>query len=401
MTPSTPRPLSRILILAGEVSGDAYGAALSEALRKESPGVYLVGVGGDQLRSQCDDFLFETAYHNAIGIKESLASRWGQPRLLQSLTPYLETHSIDLVILIDFQHHNFKLASLFQHFKIPIVTFITPNFWLWKDIKKAKKIVSYSRDIVTIFPQEYAFYRSLTDRVHYFGHPLIQMIGSHGDSLKNPLEKTRPIITLFPGSRRQEIDLLLPAMIDTLTLLSQKGQAYHYYLALSSERFLPQIQKILSRKPHPPLSIWKGKKEELLKETDFLLCASGSSTIEAMLYHIPMVIFGALPHVTYWIARLILRLHKKMPLIALPNIIAGREIIPEYVQYHIEPKHIARFIDTYFHRPLSSRWKQDYEAVITALSPHPFPLEKIAKLIFNTECVINSVHEKTILSGRL
>lgn len=365
----------KLLIVAGEVSGDLYGATFAKALLQEAPQTVLYGVGGEHIKQVVAQFVYETAYSHEVGLKGDL-SVWGYQPFLHALETFIQAHPIDKVILIDFSHQNFALAALFQKYNLPIMTWITPHSWMWKDQKKAKKIAAYSETIIAIFQKEYEFYRLFTDKVHYFGHPMVDIANPKAH---RPSSTVR--IALFPGSRKQELSLMLPKMLQIIQLLSQGG-SYHFYLALSSDRFSKKIQAILDRFSGPKPHIWTGSKADLFAQTDFLICASGSATLEAMLYKVPMVILGALPPVTYWIAKLIFRIDKRMPYVALPNVIAGKEAVPEFVQNRIHPESVAAVIQELLKNTEKKQALLDqYEAILASLKPDGSPIKKTAKAI--------------------
>lgn len=364
----------RLLIVAGELSGDLYGATLAKGLLELAPDTVLYGIGGEHLRSIVHTFIYETAYSHDVGIKGNFTG-WSRRHFFQALVTFIKNNPIDKVIIIDFSHQNFALAKVFQQYRIPIISWITPHFWIWGDKKKAKKVAAYSEKIIAIFQKEYDFYRQFTDKVYYFGHPMVDIAKPHPSTDPRPLT-----ITLFPGSRKQELPLMLPKMLAIMQILSQQG-SYRFYLAVSSERFLKKIQAMIAQSKGPKPEIWTGSKEDLFAQTDFLICASGSATLEAMLYRVPMVILGALPHLTYWIAKLIFRLDKRMPYVALPNIMAGKEVIPEFVQYKIQPRKIAKKIQKLLQPEEKKKLLQNYDQVLSSMAPVGSPIKATAKYV--------------------
>ncbi len=372
-TSHLPGTNQTILIIAGEMSGDVYGAALAKQIRQHAPQTRIFSVGGDALRQESDEFLFETAYQSSIGLKSILNSFTFFKRLKKQLDTTCNTHHIDKVVIIDFQHHNFELGDFFKKKNIPIITFITPNFWLWKDLKKGKRIASYSEKIITIFEKEYEFYKSIHPKTYYFGHPFVDLVEKKTPGTSLP--KDKPIISLFPGSRRQELSIVLPLMLKTLKALPDP-QNYHIFLAVSNKRFSTQIESLL--KEHGEgltVTLWTQEKETLFTQSNLLICATGSVTLEAILYQSPLIIFCTLPHLTYNAAKYILRL--KLDFIALPNIIAGKKVIPEWVQYDIKPDIIAAGIPDLLKKD-PDYWQKTYEPVIKSMKKTDHPIENSA-----------------------
>jgi lipid-A-disaccharide synthase len=333
-------PASNVLIIAGEISGDLYAAELAKEL-KQFP-INIIGLGGDKLEAESHQSILNIAHENIIGI-EALFQFKLKNKLKKALSELLKKQTVSYAILIDFQHHNQLIASYLQKHNIPIITFITPNFWIWNDIKKATQIVSYSSEIVTIFKKEYTFYKTLTDNVHFFGHPLPFLTPpSIKDLQKYPcLSQNKTIIALFPGSRKQELDIYLSPLCKTVeTLLSSKeNNSFEFHLALSSNTFLPQIEAALhAYNLDSHIKIWADNHTKLFAQANAMICASGTTTLQGILYEIPMIILCALSPVSYWVATTILRLN--LPYKALPNIIAGAHITPELVQKEITSKNI-------------------------------------------------------------
>jgi lipid-A-disaccharide synthase len=371
-----------LLILTGEVSGDLYGATLARFLKQAHSHLTIEALGGEALKAVADRFLLETAYGHAVGIAGIFQSAFRIQALKKTLKEAYQRSPWDAVILVDFQHYNFKLAPFFQALNVPIFTFITPNFWIWGSVSGAKKVAAYSHSIFTIFEKEYALYRDLHPRVYYLGHPLVDVVAQDVNSMTRKPVKGLWDLALMPGSRMQEIEMLLPKMMQTALLLKQRLPHLKVHLAVSTPRFLPQIEAILAQYPEVSVQQWQDQKKDLFAVSDFMICASGSVTLEAILYRVPIGVFCALPALTYWIAYWILGLRKKMPWISLPNIIGDKEIAPEWVQSDIDPPRVAKDILSRFENDPEAGWVLGYQEVIHSMKPGESPMEAVAcKLI--------------------
>jgi len=349
-----------VLIISGEISGDLYAAQLATTL---SHAYTTFGIGGDKLESSCDHYLLNIAHKNKIGF-EALFQFKLKKDLRSVLEKQLTSETIDCAVMIDFQHHNQWIANILQQHHIPIITFITPNFWIWKDKRKAKKLIHYSEEIVTIFKREYDFYRSITPHTHFFGHPLAYLPQETEHTLKVNDEITP--IAIFPGSRDQELDLYLNPLFESLSQLKHTEQKpFHFFIALSSEQFRQRISDaITTHHLNDVAEFWEGDSESLIKQTKAMICASGTTTLRGILNLKPMVVLCALSPVTYWIAKYILRL--KIEHISLPNIIANDVIVSELIQKKITPKNIVRN----FHEELSQSEEtiqKKYSSIINEL----------------------------------
>jgi lipid-A-disaccharide synthase len=371
----------KILIVSGEISGDIYGAKIAQEILRQNSSVTLFGIGGDRLKEICHNYIFDIAHNNAIGITERFSKRKLFKELFKSITAFLKETKIDKVVLIDFQHYNFKLASLFQEFNIPITTFITPNFWIWDDLKKVRKVVDYSDKIITIFKKEYELYKRFYPSVYYFGHPLIEMLQPEIKQTSE-IDKEKKVITLFPGSRTQEIDLLLPKMLETIRILYEENpNKYIFYIKISSKRFMPLIVKYLKEKKASFVRIWERDPEKIFSHSDVIISSTGSASLETVLHNVPLIILGALSPLTFFAAWHLLKIQPEF--IALPNIIAEEEIIPEYMQDKIIPEDIAKKTKYLLQPKAKKELLSKYDAIRKDLQETEHPLENICKTILS------------------
>lgn len=330
---------NNVAIITGEISGDLYAYELGKVLQKHD--VYITGIGGDKLASISDNFILNIAHENIIGI-EAFFQISLKKRLKAALKKLVKNNTLTCIILIDFQHHHHLIAKTIQKHNIPIITFITPNFWIWKDIKKAKEVISYSTDIVTIFKKEYLFYKSLTPHVHFFGHPL-PFIKQTPEQNDIPHLDSKTSIAIFPGSRKQEFKLYLVPICEAIKHLisTHKSQTYSFHMALSAPEFLPLVQKtLLYYNLEKHIHIWDKHQSHLLRHSKALICATGTTTLEGILSNKPMVILCGLSPLTYWVAKHIMKL--SLPFISLPNIMADKEIVPELIQCNVTSVNIIK-----------------------------------------------------------
>lgn len=369
-----------ILVIAGEISADIYAAALAKALKHTRPELTLYGIGGEKLEKESDHFLANIVHLSAVGIVERYVTKTPLKRQLSKLRRTLPTLSLSGAILVDFPHYNIELAAMLAEYNIPIITFITPNFWLWADKKHAQKLIGYSKSIITIFEKEHAFYSELTDKAVYFGHPLVEIMAP--SPVPPETRSKSALIGLFPGSRRQEIKLLLRPMIEAAVELQKFRPDLRFELALASEKFRPLVEAILKKNNAQNISVCISEGERILRESRFIICGSGSVTLEAVLRNTPMVILGALSPVTYWIIRYLLKI--RFDPITLPNIILGRHAIPEFIQHDIKTDNILSACS----RLLT------YDGLMEALHPYDeikTSLGKTEKPVFNAATHILSV----------
>jgi lipid-A-disaccharide synthase len=322
-----------VLIICGESSSNQYGADLSRALTKAGHHVY--SYGSQDLAKVSTQLYFIDPLSHTVTYGNWLR-RYILFRKLAKLSKTAhQSHGFDRVVIIDFPSYNFKFANIFSNLNIPIVTFITPNFWIWAQQRLAKKIIQYSHNIITIFKKEYDYYHALApQKTVYFGHPLTL------DHPQNPPPNT-PIhppyhIGLFPGSRIYEIQQNLPTMCRILAKLN--NSAIQPTLYCSNQKLIATIQPILSKYGLDSMAI-------LQKPTTPIhvaITAPGSNTLLLAFKQIPMVIVGKIPWFSYIAATYILRL--KIPFIGLPNIILGKPVCPEKIQNQTSTQDTANAI---------------------------------------------------------
>lgn len=367
---------NNVAIITGEISGDLYAYELGKKLKKK--GLRIIGIGGNKLQSIADQFLINIAHENIIGV-EAFFQIALKKRLKEALRHIASNNELRCIILIDFQHHHHLIAKIIKQHHIPIITFITPNFWIWKDTKKAKEVISYSTEIVTIFKKEYLFYKTLTPHVHFFGHPL-PFIQDQDIAAKPPFLDPKTSIALFPGSRKQEFKLYFDSICNAVKGLLEHPttSSYSFHMAVSSPEFLPVIQTSLQRYGlNAHIQLWHTHQHHLLKNATAVICATGTTTLQCILHQKPMVILCGLSPLTYWIAKHILKL--SLPFISLPNIMANAPLVPELVQENVTAPNIVNAL----HSVLSlsaADISRSYAPLIEELSQKN-PFEGISDLV--------------------
>ncbi len=365
-----------ILILAGEMSGDRYGAQLAKAIKSKSSDTQIISAGGLALEKVSDTFISNITAHSAIGLQSKLQGLFAYKPFYKSLDKVLEEQKVDAAVIIDFQHHNFKIANRLQKNNIPIITFITPNFWLYNDLKRMKKLAAYSKEIVCIFKREETLYKSLSKTVHYFGHPLVSISGVTPPSQAKSIKT----IGLMPGSRKQEMTLYLKAMLGAVKSYHAKNKNCKFILLPSSDYFLNYILSQLDDDLKEVIQIWDGSNNAFFKEIDCLLVASGSSTLDAILYSVPMIALCALTPVTFFAAKYIFRLN--IPYISLPNIIAQDLVIPELVQSEITPKKIVEELENWNDLKIQEGRLKNYKKIQESMKTKSDIFKSTAEIIF-------------------
>jgi lipid-A-disaccharide synthase len=331
---SSLTPALRILLVAGEASGDAHGADLVTALKKQAPNVEVFGVGGQYLREAGMYTLVDTAAIAGMGLFEARDKLRALIRTYRQLTQILRTNPPDLLILIDFPEFNLRLAKIAKQVGVKVFYYISPQVWAWRK-RRVYTIAQRVDRLAAIFPFESEFYAKHGCRVDFVGHPLVDRVHptrSREETLQRyGLDPQRKTIALLPGSRAQEVRYLLTPMLEATKLL---GAEYQFILAVASTL---KVEHLKNQTTQYPVHVVQSDTYNVVHAADVALVASGTATLETALLERPMVIVYRMAPVTYALARLFVR----VPFIGMPNLIAEHQVAPELVQSAVTPERIA------------------------------------------------------------
>ena len=337
-----PRPgRGPIMLSAGEASGDLHGAVLCRALRELEPGVRLVGMGGAHMAAAGMDVIVDPTGQAAVGTSEALGRIPALYRAYRALGQRLRTERPRALVLIDFPEFNLRLARRARRAGVPVVYFIPPQLWAWRRgrIRQMARRVS---QVLAVFPFEPAVYEQARVPVEFVGHPLLDVV---------PLDLTRDearrslgadpghsLIGLLPGSRREEVEHLLPPMLEAAGRLAAADARRRFVLGLAPTVPREQVQAHLHRAAGgPAVGLVSGRTYEVMAAADALLIASGTATLEAALLGTPMVVCYRVSRTTEVIARLLARVQW----IGLPNLVSGRAVVPELIQKDVTGPRLA------------------------------------------------------------
>jgi lipid-A-disaccharide synthase len=329
----------RLLLVAGEASGDLHGGNLAGALLTQQPTLKLLGVGGRRMREAGVELIFDIRDLAVVGAVEAVHSLHTLWTLYCTLLDTIERTPVDAVLLIDFPGFNLKLAKAMTQRGIPVLYYIAPQIWAWHP-GRLKKIRRRVRKLFVILPFESVLYREAGIDAEFVGHPLLDLVplsGSKADACTHcGLDPAAPVVALLPGSRRSELHYLLRPMLEAAVQIRTQVTAVQFILPLAETLWPTDVQKVLETAPIP-VRLVQRQTYEVMRAADVLLVASGTATLEAALIGTPMVLAYKAHLLTYLLARLVMRVSR----IGLPNIIAGRAIVPELWQYHVTAKNLA------------------------------------------------------------
>lgn len=371
-----------IALVVGEDSGDILGAGLMRSIKLMHPNAKFIGIPGPRMKKEGCDVLYEMTELSAIGITEVLKKL---PRLLKIsnyIIKYFKNLKPNVFIGIDFPDFNIRLAKRLKKIGIRTIHYVSPTIWAWRQYR----IYQIARSIdlmLVLLPFEKIFYDHFNVNCRFVGHTMADSIPLYPDKEKfrNMLGIKQDVlcIALLPGSRVSEIKMLSSSFLRTMQLLCQKYSKLEILVPLVNQKIRNQFEKIKTVvAPELKIHLFKGKSREILMASDVALLASGTVTLECMLAKCPMVVSYKMNIVNYWIIKKLI----KIPYIALPNILAGKEIVKEMIQEQCKPTSLVLALQSIlsnqneernklfsiflkFHKAL--RCNADYQAAIAVL----------------------------------
>ncbi|MDD2866073.1 MAG: lipid-A-disaccharide synthase [Candidatus Omnitrophica bacterium] len=334
----------KILIIAGEASGDLHASELLVELKKQYPGLYAFGLGGEKLKNAGADILMDLTRLAVVGFFEILKNYWKFRRIFYDVLKKTDAVKPDAAVLVDYPGFNLKLAAELKKRGIKVIYFISPQVWAWGG-KRVDFIRSHIDLMLVLFKFEEILYGGRTDsgfRVKFVGHPLLDAIRP----TKTPqqlmdefgLRRTGRTIALLPGSRMKEVTQLLPVMLKSAQAIFRK-EPQAQFLICRAPTIPRQVIKDLIETTNIdfPYKVLENETYNGLEASDFAIVASGTATLETAILNKPMVIVYKVSLLTWLLAKLLI----KIPYIGLVNVVAGEKIVPELVQFDATPKKIA------------------------------------------------------------
>ncbi len=369
-----PRP--KILISAGEDSGDRYAAELALAIRRRNSGADLFGCTGPRMRRAGVRQVVDAASLSVVGIVEVLHHI---PRIygeFRKLVASVKRERPDVAVLTDSPSFHLRLARKLHRMGIPVVYFVAPQVWAWKKwrVRQIRRDVAR---LLCIFPFEEEFFRRQGIDAAYIGHPLAGLIrpavAREEFCARNGIAPDRPMVALLPGSRAGESARHLPYVAEAVDRLS-RNRELAFVLATPVPR-PPSFWEPISRSP---IQIVEGQAWEAIAHAELALAASGTVTVEAALLGTPMVTFYKVTPLTWWLGRSFVR----VPHYSMVNLIAGRRIVPELIQNDLTGARLAReaavLLDNSRQRETMRR---DLREVRQKLSGEAAPIETAANVV--------------------
>jgi lipid-A-disaccharide synthase len=329
----------QFLLSAGEASGDNYGAQLIEALRQLSPQAKFFGMGGERMAAADCDLQVHAKEVAVVGLVEVVTHLPAIRKRFKLLLEEAKRRRPDAAVLIDFPDFNLRLARELHARGIPVFYFVSPQIWAWRT-GRVKLVKKHVRKMIVIFPFEQEFYRRHGVDVSYVGHPLayqpLPQILRSEFAERYKLDETKPWLALLPGSRRREVRLNLPVMLEAAELLQTQGNDFEYLLPVASTLDREWVRYQLGP-AYRAIKLTEDAQATVMHSRAAVV-ASGTATVEAAFTPTPFVVVYRLSALTWLLGRRLVILDT----FAMPNLIAGRKIVPELIQSGFTAEAVVR-----------------------------------------------------------
>lgn len=329
----------RFLISAGEASGELYGAGLIEALRRRVPDAQFFGVGGQRMRDAGCDTVIDAHSISVVGLAEVVAHLPHIYGEFKRLVRETKARRPDAAILIDFPDFNLRLARELSRVGIPVIYYVSPQLWAWRQ-GRVEQIRRYVKKMLVIFPFEAEFYRKHHVAAEYVGHPLadepLPSVSRVQYAAGNQLDPAKKWIALLPGSRKKEFALNFGRIKETAKLLPE----YEFLLPVASslDRGWVEQQIGASQNKHRDVAMHLvDDARPALRHSRAAIVASGTATLQTALIGTPFVMVYCVTPATWFLGRGLVKVNR----FAMPNLIAERDIVPEFVQKAFRPEMVA------------------------------------------------------------
>ena len=353
-----------LYFVAGEASGDAHGAALMTALRQLGPELILTGRGGPRMRAVGGESLIDWSHGSAVlGLWEVIRNYGYFRQQFAATLQEIRDQRADAVVLIDYPGFNLRLARALRA-KLPrvkIIYYISPQVWAWNR-RRIPQMAKYLDLMLCIFPFEAELYNKSGLRTIFVGHPMMETLNARRVSESRDFQ----LVGLFPGSRSREVRKILPIMLEAAQRLAAGRPGTHFEVAAVSEMLAEEAVRMLSDSALPAnlLRITIGEASATMQRAQAGMVASGTATLEAAFFRMPFVLVYKVAGPTYLAGKILIRIKH----LGMPNVLADREIVPEFIQGKAQPAAIAKeMLHLLDNRSRREQMIADFDAVITKL----------------------------------
>ena len=369
----------KIMLSAGETSGDLHGAALARELRVLDPAVSMIGFGGAEMEAAGVVLRQNYVDYNVMGISAVLLNLRRIFALLDDLTRLMEEERPDVLVIIDYPDFNWRLAARAKERGIPVFSYIPPSAWAWRK-GRAKSCAALADEIVAIFPHELPPYEAAGANISFVGNPLIDAVHAEmgaeeaGDHFGIGADDI-PIL-LMPGSRREEIERLLPSMLGAAEILAACDSARRFFLPVAGGVDVAQIEKHLANST-VEVTLTQDARYALMGIARAAIAASGTVVMEAAIMGLPAVVLYRMSALSYFVGRLLV----DVPRFSLPNILVGETFETELLQDAVQPERIAEAMERIIMNGAPRDYVTERLARAVALLGEPHAARRVAEKI--------------------
>jgi lipid-A-disaccharide synthase len=354
-----PSPLE-LLIVAGERSGDTYGAALISEIKGASPDCKFYGIGGEKMHRAGMEIFHDITEMAVVGFVEVIKNFSKFRNIFVEMVRLARDRRPDAVILIDYPGFNLRYAKKLKALGIKVIYYISPQVWAWHK-SRVKQIKRNVNKMIVIFPFEEGFYKEHSVDATFVGHPMIDWLKPTmpRDQVCKTLgaDPDTKIVGILPGSRENEMNRLLPVMLEAANIIGQKGPEVTFLLPPANDSLKTAAEQLIEEcSDKTNIHIWEGDVYDVMSHADAAMVCSGTATLETGCFGTPMVVLYKINPLTYFLAKRLVN----VPNIGMINLMAETQIVKELVQKDATPGNIADEIlklltDQTYHEQLSRK----------------------------------------------
>ena len=340
----------RIGLVAGEASGDLLGAGLMRAIRRRRPDVRFEGVPGPRMEAEGCERLYPMERLSVMGIGEILGRLRELRAIRAGLVRHFTAHPPAVFVGIDAPEFNLGLEARLKARGVRVAHYVSPQVWAWR--RRRIRTIGRSADLMlTLFPFEAPLFAAQGIAVSFVGHPLADAIPMESSQAEARaalgLPATGEVVALLPGSRKSEVSRLATAFIGAARWCVEHRPGIRFVVPLVNAQVHAVFERAMAEAPSIPITLIDGRSREAMAAADVVLLASGTATLEAMLLKRPMVMAYRLSTPSYWLARRLVYIKQY----AMPNLLAGEALVPEFIQDAVTPEALGAAVLAYFNDP--------------------------------------------------
>jgi len=335
---SSEKNKNNLLIITGEISGDLIGAALVKELKKINNDINVTGIGGDRMKAEGMELIYHIDRMAFLGFAEVIKHLPFIKKVQNKILELVKKNKIGTAVLIDYPGFNLSIAKKLKSLGLKVIYYVSPQLWAWGK-GRVKKVKKYIDKMLVVFPFEKDFYKAHGIDVEYVGHPLVERVKQYEflsrkelDSKFN-LDPAKEILLLLPGSRKQEVEKIFPECIKAASLLSEKFNMQ--VVVLCSVNINENIFHSLTVRGEK-YKVIKGNNFDLLRHAKFGIIKSGTSTLEAGYFALPMIIVYKTSSLTYLIGKKLVKMNR----IGMANILLDEDVVTELIQDEVNEEKI-------------------------------------------------------------